>query len=330
MKYIHLQKADIDISCIASGTWAIGGQNYGEVNRESSIQTLRTMIDYGVNLIDTAPVYGNGYAEQLVGEALQDGYRDKVFIATKFGLAGTILDPRRRDASFNNIMREIASSLRNLKTDYIDFYFVHWPDVNTPIAETMAALNLLKAKGIIKYIGLSNFSKEQIEEAMKYGEVDVIQPLFCMVDQKNVELMKWCKTQGIDTFTYGSMGAGILSGVYRTIPNFPPNDLRWHFYDYYQEPKFSKIQELLKVMDIIAEQRKVTVAQVALNWSAKQDYVSTCLVGATTPKHAIEDCEAFNFELNEEEFEIINKKLAELGFAEGGNSCASNNERNIR
>ena len=317
MKYIHLQNANVDVSCVASGTWAIGGQNYGEVNREDSIKTIRTMIDYGVNLIDTAPVYGNGYAEQLIGEALQDGYRDKVLIATKFGLAGTILDPRRRDASFNNIMREVMSSLRNLRTDHIDFYFAHWPDNNTPIAETMAALNLLKEKGVIKYIGLSNFSKEQIEEAMKYGKVDVVQPLFCMVDQKNVELMRWCKSQGIDTFTYGSLGAGVLSGAYRTKPNFPPNDLRWHFYDYYQEPKFSKIQDLLKVMDVIAERRKVSLAQITIDWSIQKEYVSTCLVGATTPKHAIDNFLAFDFELDEEEMRMSDEKLIELGFCEG-------------
>ena len=317
MKYIHLQNANVDISCVASGTWAIGGQNYGNVNREDSIQAIRAMIDQGVNLIDTAPVYGNGYAEQLIGEALQGGYREKVFIATKFGLAGTILDPRRRDASFNNIMREVMSSLRNLKTDYIDFYFVHWPDVNTPIAETMAALNLLKEKGVIKYIGLSNFNKEQIEEAMKYGKIDVVQPLFCMVDQKNVELMKWCKSQGIDTFTYGSLGAGVLSGVYRSKPNFPPNDLRWHFYDYYQEPKFTKIQELLKEMDIIANKRNVSLAQITLNWSSNQDYVSTCLVGASNVKHALDNCAAFDFELSASEIKMIDDKLLELGFCEG-------------
>lgn len=318
MKYIHLKNADVDVSAIAIGTWAIGGQNYGEVNREDSIETIRTMIDNGVNLIDTAPVYGNGYAEQLVGEALQNGYREKVLISTKFGLASTILNPRRRDASFNNIMREVASSLRNLKTDHIDFYFVHWPDSSTPIAETMTALNLLKQMGVVKYIGLSNFNKEMIEEALKYGKVDVIQPLFCMVDQKNVDLMKWCQTKGIDTFTYGSLGAGVLSGKYRTTPNFPKDDLRWHFYDYYQEPKFSRIQELLKVIDVIAKKRNVTVAQIVLNWSIKKGYVSTCLVGASKPAHGYENCGAFDFELDDKEINIIDLKLMELGFCKEG------------
>ncbi|MEA5026777.1 Aldo-keto reductase YhdN [bioreactor metagenome] len=314
MKYTHLQNANVDVSCLASGTWAIGGQNYGDVNREESIKAIRAMIDNGVNLIDTAPVYGNGYAEQLVGEALQNGYREKVLISTKFGLAGNYLKPYKKDASFANAMREVLSSLRNLKTDYIDFYFVHWPDDNTPIEETMNALNILKKKGAIRYIGLSNFNKEQVEEAMKYAKIDVIQPLFSMVDQKNVELMQWCNEQGIDSFTYGSMGAGILTGKYRSKPDFPSNDLRWHFYDYYNEPVFSKIQLLLNEMDKIAEKRGVPLSQIALNWSAKQNYVATCLVGASTTAHAIENCESFNWELTDEEKEMIDKKLSELEF----------------
>ena len=314
MKYTHLQNANVDVSCLASGTWAIGGQNYGDVNREESIKAIRAMIDNGVNLIDTAPVYGNGYAEQVVGEALQNGYREKALISTKFGLAGNYLNPYKRDSSFANVMREVLSSLKNLKTDYIDFYFVHWPDDNTSIEETMKALNILKEKGAIRFIGLSNFNKEQVEEAMKYAKIDVIQPLFCMVDQKNVELMQWCNEQGIGSFTYGSMGAGILTGKYRTKPNFPANDLRWHFYDYYNEPYFSKIQLLLNEMDKIAEKRGVPLSQIALNWSAKQNYVATCLVGASTSAHAIENCESFNWELTDEEKEMLDKKLNELEF----------------
>ncbi|NMA15831.1 MAG: aldo/keto reductase [Erysipelotrichia bacterium] len=313
MKYKHLNSIDKEVSCISAGTWAIGGQNFGDVNREESIQTIRTLIDNGVNLIDTAPVYGNGYAEQLVGEALEGGYREKVMISTKCGLVGTVLKPFNRDASFANIMRECLSSLRNLKTDYIDFYFIHWPDVETPISETMTALNLLKKMGKIKYIGLSNFSKEQIEEAMKYGKVDVIQPLYCMVDQRNVETMKWAKEKGIDTFTYGSMGAGILTGKYREKPDFPENDTRLRFYDYFKEPKFSLIQELLNILDGIALKYDASVGQIALNYSANKDYVGTLLVGASKPKHAQENCKAFEFNLEKEDIILIDRKIEELG-----------------
>lgn len=317
MRYHHLKHADVDVSAIAVGTWAIGGANFGKVNREDSIQAIRAMIDHGVNLIDTAPVYGNGYSEQVVGEALQDGYREKVMISTKFGLAGSILKPGARDASFKGVMREVASSLRNLKTDHIDFYFVHWPDPDTPMAETMSALNLLKQMGVIRYIGVSNFSREQIEEASKYGKIDVQQPPFSMVNQKELELIKWGYGQGIDSFTYGSLGAGILSGQYRSTPDFPKDDLRWHFYDFFNEPKFSRIMELLKVMDgIAARHGNVPLSQVALNWSTQKEYVATALVGVSKPRHAHENCAAFEWELTREEIDILDRELLRLGLTE--------------
>lgn len=313
MKYKHFKNINKDISAIAVGTWAIGGANYGPVNREDSIKAIRTMIDNGVNLVDTAPVYGNGYSEQLVGEALQDGYRDKVYIATKFGLAGTVLNPMKRDASFNNIMREVQSSLTNLKTDHIDFYFVHWPDNDTPIAETMTALNLLKKMGKIRHIGVSNFSKEQIIEAMKYADIDVQQPPFSMVNQDSIDLIKWGHENGIESFTYGSLGAGILTGVYRSTPDFPPNDLRWHFYDFFNEPKFSKIMELLKTMDkVSANHNNVPLAQVAINWSTKQEYIGTALIGVINEAQAIENCSTFDWELTDEEFDLLNSEMRRL------------------
>ena len=317
MRYRHLKNANVDVSVMAVGTWAIGGANYGPVNREDSIKAIRAMIDNGVNLVDTAPVYGNGYSEQLVGEALQDGYREKVMLATKFGLAGSILQPGLRDASFKGIMREVASSLKNLKTDYIDFYFVHWPDVNTPIAETMSALNLLKQMGVIRHIGVSNFSQEQIEEAMKYGQIDVQQPPFSMVNQKDIDLIRWGYEKGIDSFTYGSLGAGILTGVYRSTPDFPANDLRWHFYDFFNEPKFSKIMELLKVMDqIAANHGNVPVAQVALNWSTQKEYVGTALVGVVNAQQANENCAAFSWELDQAEIDLLDQEMLRLGLTE--------------
>ena len=314
MQYKHLSKSNVDISKIAVGTWAIGGANYGPVNREDSVSAIKTMIDNGVNLVDTAPVYGNGYAEQLVGEALKGGCREKVMISTKFGLAGTIINPFKRDCSFANIMREVQSSLTNLKTDYIDFYFVHWPDENTSIEETMTALNLLKKKGVIKHIGVSNFSKEQIEEALKYGDVDVQQPPYSMVDRSSEELMKWGLEKGIDSFTYGSLGAGILTGVHRDTPKLDKDDLRWHFYDFYNEPKYSKVQKLLKVMDEISKNHNnVPLAQIALNWSSSKEFVGTCLAGVVNAKQANENCKAFDWALTKDEVELLDNKIIELG-----------------
>lgn len=312
MRYKHFQNAGVDVSELAVGTWAIGGDNYGPVDREASIKAIRTMIDNGVNLVDTAPCYGNGYSEKVVGEALAGGYRDKVLISTKVGLV-TSPNGYDRDSSFKNIMREVESSLYNLKTDHIDFYFVHWPDMNTPFAETMSALELLRKQGKIRFIGVSNFTTEMIEECEKYGKVDVQQPPFSMVDRTFTDLMKWGAAHGIDSMTYGSMGAGILSGKYRTTPDFPEGDTRLTFYDYFREPKFSKVQELLKVMDGIAEAHGKPVGQVALNWSTQKDYVGCALVGVRSDAHAIENCSAYDWSLTDEEIATLDTKLDELG-----------------
>lgn len=312
MRYKHFKNADVDVSELAVGTWAIGGDNYGPVDRKASIQAIRTMIDNGVNLVDTAPCYGNGYSEKVVGEALAGGYRDKVLISTKVGLV-TSANGYDRDSSFKNIMREVESSLYNLKTDHIDFYFVHWPDAHTPFAETMSALELLRKQGKIRFIGVSNFTKEMIEECEKYGKVDVQQPPFSMVDRTYVDLMQWGAARGIDSMTYGSMGAGILSGKYRTTPDFPEGDTRLTFYNYFREPKYSKVQELLKVMDEVAEAHGKPVGQVALNWSTQKDYVGCALVGVRSDAHAIENCAAYDWSLTDDEIAKLDAKLDELG-----------------
>ena len=148
MRYKKFKNAEIEVSQLAVGTWAIGGQNYGKVDKNEAICAIRRMIENGVNLIDTAPCYGNGTSEKIVGEVLKEIPREQVLISTKFGLIPDIYTHGyKKDTSYKNAMREIQSSLMNLETDYIDFYFVHWPDVNTPIDETMAALEEMKRKG---------------------------------------------------------------------------------------------------------------------------------------------------------------------------------------
>lgn len=312
MRYKHFGNADVDVSELAVGTWAIGGDNYGPVDKEASVHAIRRMIDNGVNLVDTAPCYGNGYSEKVVGEALSGGYRDKVLLSSKVGLVASA-NGYDRDSSFKNVMREVESSLYNLKTDHIDFYFVHWPDLNTPFAETMSALELLRKQGKIRFIGVSNFTVEMIEECQRYGKVDVQQPPFSMVDRRSVGLMQWGSDRGVDSMTYGSMGAGILSGKFRSAPDFPEGDTRLTFYDYFREPKFSKVQELLHVMDEIAGKHGAPVSQVALNWSCQKNYVGTSLVGVRTVVHADENCAAFDWELSDDEVARLDAELDCLG-----------------
>ncbi len=310
MRYKKFKNADCSVSSLAVGTWSIGESRYGKLKTADSIEGIQAMIEAGANLIDTAPVYGNGTSEKIVGAAIQGFKRQDLLLSSKFGLVTDIYSKEaQRDASYKNIMREVESSLENLRTDYMDFYYVHWPDEHTPIAETMSALNYLKHEGIIKYIGVSNFSKEQILAAEKYGQIDVQQIPYSMVNVTDHDLIDWGFKKGIDAMTYGSLGAGILSGAIRELPHFAEDDIRSTFYDYYREPKFSKIMSLLDVLDEISEKYKKPIPQIVINWSTQQEIVGTALVGINNREQAMENCQAFDWELAKEDIEKIDHKI---------------------
>lgn len=314
MRYKHYENANIDVSELAIGTWGLDDQRWiHNTDISEAIQAIRLMVEKGVNLIDTAPNYGNGTSEKIVAEAIKTMDRSQILISTKFGTQNDLFTKGvYRDARFGTIMRDLAGSLRNLQTDYVDFYFMHWPDVHTPIAETMCALNFLKQEGKIRFIGLSNCDLPLLKEALKYGQVDVIQPPFSMIDQRYKELMEWCHIHHIDVMTYGSLGGGILSGHYRTLPNWPKQDIRYTFYKGFQEPYFSKIMELMKTLDQIASNHHATTNQVVINWTCQKEYVSTALVGVRTLKHVNDNINAFDFKLTDEEIQSIDFELERL------------------
>ena len=176
----------------------------------------------------------------------------------------------------------------------------------------MEALNLLKKMGKIRFVGVSNFSREQIEEAQRYGVIDVQQPPYSMVNRTFAGLMSWGMEQGIDSMTYGSLGSGILTGAIRTLPDYPEDDVRRTFYDFFCEPKFSRIMELLKTMDRIAADHGRTPAQVALNWSTQKPFVGTALAGVRTVAEAAENCAAFDWALTDEEIALLDRELDRL------------------
>ena len=312
MRYKHVGNAGIDISALAVGTWAIGGQQWGDVNEKDSIDAIRAMIDGGVNLVDTAPIYGNGHSEEVVGKALENGYREKVFLATKFSISNDENGAVINNGSYENAIWECEQSLKRLNTDHIDIYIMHWPDPATPVEVTMKALADLKKSGKIRFIGVSNFDRNLIEEAQKVVRIDFLQPPYSMVEESQKELLAWCETQGIGTMTYGSLGAGILTGAIRELPDWDENDFRYTFYDYFKNPKFSKIMELLKVMDKIAQVRNKPLAQIAINWSTQKSYVSTAICGVRDPQQAYENCATFDWERTGEEMELIDSEIERL------------------
>jgi len=317
MRYKHFNSANADISAICIGTWPMGNGGYGEVNDDDSIDAIHAMVDHGVNILDTAPDYGAGYSETVVGRALKGLDRSKIFVATKVGAARTTLKavrteaPYARDGRYENVLYECEQSLRRLGVDYIDFYFVHWPDLDTPFSETMEAMKTLKKQGKIRFVGLSNFQRNQIVECQRVCPIDVIQPPYSMVVQRDKELLKWAVASRMNTFTYGSIGGGILTGAFREAPEYPRRDPRNYFYPFFHEPTFSKVMKLVAVLDSLSEETGKPQAQIAINWQTQKDYVSTAMVGVRTRKEADIDCGAFDWELTDEQVKRIDDAIEE-------------------
>ena len=312
MRYKQFGKTDMKVSELTIGTWAIGGAFWGDVDKKDCIKAIHAMLDHGVNMVDTAPGYNFGESERVVVEALQ-GKREQVYITTKTALYNDKEKGYVKDGRRETIVRLCEESLQNLRTDYIDLLVIHWPDTdhNAPIEETMDALNMLKKAGKIRYIGVSNFNQEQIEEAQKYGEIAALQPPYSMVNRSQEELMKWTHANGIANMTYGSLGAGILTGAIRELPKFEENDSRLTFYDFFVEPKFSKVMRLLHVLDAIAAVHQAPVAQVAINWNSQKEFVNTSLCGIRNEQEALENCSGFEWSLTEGEIKMIDMAIAE-------------------
>ena len=209
------------------------------------------------------------------------------------------------------VIRGCEESLKRLDTDYIDIMFIHWPDMVTPIEEPLEALEELKKQGKIRHIGLSNFSVEDTEKANGITKIATIQPQFSMVHQGSLPEMEASKQLGIGTMTYGSLGAGILTGAFRSLPNFEPNDTRLHFYDFFTEPKFSRVMKLLEKMDVISKERGVPLSQIAINWNTQNPLVDTALLGVRNVEQAKENCAAMKWKLTGEEISMLNRAIKE-------------------
>ncbi|MDD4797081.1 MAG: aldo/keto reductase [Eubacteriales bacterium] len=312
MRYKQLGKTGMNVSVATVGTWAIGGAGWGDVDKEESIQAIRAMLDNGVNFIDTAPVYGMGHSEEVVGEAIAGRDRAGLYLATKAGFVWDGSGRAERDISGDSIRRQVDDSLKRLGTDYIDLYLVHKPDFKgTPAEDTMTAMMELKASGKVRHIGVSNYSVQKMEEALQYGEIEAIQPPYSMVDRSEQAVLEFAKARGIGVMTYGSLGAGILTGTIRQLPNWDPSDTRYSFYDFFKEPKFSKCQKLLKALDAIAEVHGRPVAQVAINWSTQHPLVDTALMGVRNVREAHENCAAMQWKLSQDEITLLNAAIEE-------------------
>lgn len=311
MRYKQFGKTGMQVSEMTLGTWGIGGVGWDDNTEETRLDAIRAAVEAGVNFIDTAPAYNGGEAERVLGKALKDmGARKNVVISTKCGNVFVNGTTYVRDGSAKRIRQQCEDSLRNLQTDYIDLYLIHWPDTKVPFAETMDALNQLKKEGKILHVGVSNFSQAQMEEAGQFCEIEAYQPQYSMVHRDDEALIQWAAGQGMGVMTYGSLGGGILTGAFRTLTTFAPSDSRTRFYKHFQEPTFSKVMELLKVMDkFSAERGNVPLAQIALNWCAQKPFVSTCIVGAQSRAKVLQNCSTFDWSLTDSEMAMLDEAV---------------------
>jgi len=280
---VDIPGTQLRVSRVALGTWAMGGWMWGGTDKREAVATIRAALDQGINLIDTAPVYGFGVSEEIVGQAVAAaGLRAQAVIATKVGLewrAGKVY----RNATRGRIMREIDESLRRLRTDYIDIYQVHWPDPLVPIEETAEAMRTLHDQGKIRAIGVSNFSVEQMERFRKVAPLHVLQPPYNLFERAiEGEILPYCRASNIATLGYGALCRGLLSGRMRADTTFEGDDLR-RLDPKFQPPRYAQYLTAVGQLDQLAQdfyQRRVI--QLAVRWMLDQG-ISVALWGARHP-----------------------------------------------
>jgi|TARA_R110002096_G_scaffold399239_1_gene595462 aryl-alcohol dehydrogenase-like predicted oxidoreductase len=277
---------NIQVTPVGLGTWAIGGWMWGGTDEAQSIDTIHRAIDKGIGLIDTAPVYGFGRSEEIVGKALADGRRDQVALATKVALNwNDDQDKVWRDATASRIEREVEDSLKRLQTDRIDIYQVHWPDSKTPMEETARALENLYQAGKIRAIGVSNFTPSQMDELQKTVPLHSLQPPYNLFEREiEQEILPYCRENGIATITYGGLCRGLLTGKMQEDTQFTGDDLRKND-PKFQGERYRQYLNAVAELDAFARERyQKNVLALALRWLVDQPGVTTALWGARRPE----------------------------------------------
>lgn len=320
MRTKSLGSSGIQASVVGLGTWVMGGWLWGGADETESIAAIRTSIDAGVNLIDTAPVYGLGLAETLVGKAIA-GRREKAVIATKCGLAWHVNKGQHffdqagkavhRYLGPESLRYELEQSLKRLDTDYIDLYQTHWQDSTTPIEDTMAMLLDFKREGKIRAIGASNATVEQLEAYLRIGPVDAAQEKYSMLDRDlEADYLPYTLDHNVALLAYSPLANGLLTGKIPVERAFPQDDLRFN------NPRFGSesrraVQAMLDRMRPVARNRGITLAQLVIAWTVAQPGVTHALVGARDGRQALENAGAGQVQLSPDELADLEAAVSE-------------------
>jgi aryl-alcohol dehydrogenase-like predicted oxidoreductase len=317
----------LDLSVITFGAWAAGGWMWGGTERSEAVRAIRESYHHGVTSIDTAPVYGQGLSEEIVGEAVRDIPRDKVQILTKYGmrwdLAKGDLAMHSKDnqgnaidiykyAAKDSIITECESSLKRLGTDYIDLYQIHWHDKTTPIQETMEAVSKLIEQGKVRYAGVCNYSADLMREASEYINLASDQVPYSMVKRDiEKETVPYCIENGKAILAYSPLERGLLTGKMKPGYKFGNDDHRANLY-FYKDENLKRVNEFLDKIKPLAEEKGASIGQLVLRWTVEQPGITIALVGARDAKQALENAAAMEISLSREENDLITGHLNEL------------------
>lgn len=314
MDKIRFGKTELDVSVIVLGTWVTGGWAWGGSDEKDAILAILRSLELGVNFIDTAPVYGFGKSELIVGKALKEwGEHKNVVVATKCGLEWDEKENIRRNSSPKRIMDEADQSLKRLGLDCIDLYQIHWPDSKTDFESSMEAMLKLRESGKIRHIGLSNFNCEQVKACLKAGPVQSLQPPYNLFERAaESELLPFCRSRGIATLGYGGLCRGLLTGKFSGDEKFTKGDLRRG------DPKFKpdRFKQYTKAVDAlkkIAAKYHKTVAQLALRWALRPEGVTAIIAGARNAAQAEDNAGVSGWQIDPEDLlkieEIVAKRI---------------------
>ena len=316
MRYTRLGKTDLDVSVLALGTWAFGGE-WGHFDRGDAEGAITAALENGVTLFDTAQAYGFGVSERLLGDTLWSRVRrDEVIVATKGGLRMDG-DTLVRDAGARWLEAGVEASLRNLGTDYIDLYQVHWPDAATPAEETGAALERLVAAGKVRHVGVSNYDAKQIDELARHGRVETLQPPYHMFRRSiEVEVLPYAASNDIGVLAYGPLAHGLLAGRMTAETTFPPDDWRSHSPDFHGVT-FRRQLGVVARLQGFAAQRGVPLPQLAVAWTIANPCVDVAIVGARRAAQLDALTPAADVDLSTEDFEAIDTILSDAAPVSG-------------
>ena len=327
MEKVQLGKSDLQITPIVFGAWAIGGWMWGGNDDREAIGAIHKCLDLGITSIDTAPVYGFGHSEMLVGKALKGVQRDKIEILTKYGLRwdtdqGTFhFESQMADGKEVRIMKyggkdgiihEVEESLKRLQTEYIDLYQIHWHDPSTPIEETMMAMQQLLKEGKIRAVGVCNYNAEWMAEAEKTTALASNQVPYSMV-LRDIEkdVVPYVSEHGNGILAYSPLQRGLLTGKITSDFQFDEGDHRPGT-KYFQEPNLSRTNDFLEKIRPIAERHNASLAQLVIQWTLKQPGITAAMVGARNESQVAQNAASLDFLLSDQELKEINDHLDQL------------------